>query len=339
MAKDFDATLSQAIDLAAGAAQGPGATAARIRGGRRTRRKRVALSATSFMLVAAVSTAAFALSSSNRGATPQPPAATTSTPPTTAPTSTPATVPSSTDEPATNTPPTSTSGTSGASITSGTSTSTSSASSAPPTSSGTSASAPPAVITTTSLSPDQVPFYSLANWSDTAPLDCTGSLVFSVDASDNCPSYKSVGNAHAAQKVTVIMYGSSGLAVGFAYQDFFTYANAADAQAAFQSLTQGLLADGPLYNGAIDPSTNLPMVSTTTITAQRTGSMAIYHKLRDNNGAPGRLSGLNGGASDRHFYCTVRGNVMAIVVAMGDPSMSNTSNDKTTLAAVAGTLT
>lgn len=134
------------------------------------------------------------------------------------------------------------------------------------------------------------------------------------------------------------MYGSSGLAVGFAYQDFFTYANAADAQAAFQSLTQGLLAEGPLYNGAIDTSTNRPMVSTTTVTAQRTGGMAIYHKLRDNDGTPGRSDGLNGGASDRHFYCTVRGNVIAIVVAMGDPSMSNTSNDKAALTAVAGTL-
>jgi hypothetical protein len=338
VAKDFDATLSEAIDLAAGAAQGPGATAARIRGGRRTRRKRVALSATSFMLVAAVSTAAFALSSSNRGATPQPPAATTSTPPTTAPTSTPATVPSSPDEPATNTPPTSTSGTSG------TSTGTSSTSSAPTNTSSTSPDSPTAPSPTW-LTPGQVPFDNLMKWSTATPVHCTGSMVFNDNYPGNCQTHSSPGKAHTARGLDVFVFHSVGVPAGngawaspTADQDFFTYANATDAQAAFQSVTQRLLAEDAEFAGAIDITTNRPIVSTTTVTAQSAGSIAIDHKFRDDKGAPSEVVGVYSSYSDVHFYFVVKDNILEVLEIGGGVSISTTSNDEAILATVAGAL-
>ena len=63
MSKDFDTTFSDAIDLAAGAAQTAGASAARTRGRTRTMRKRIAISTMSFVLVAAGTTAAFSATS------------------------------------------------------------------------------------------------------------------------------------------------------------------------------------------------------------------------------------------------------------------------------------
>ncbi|MCW2934119.1 MAG: hypothetical protein JWM19_5081 [Actinomycetia bacterium] len=65
MSKDFDVTLSDAIDLAAGAAQTPGASAARIRGRKRAVRKRIAVTTTSFALVAVCATVGFKASSSS----------------------------------------------------------------------------------------------------------------------------------------------------------------------------------------------------------------------------------------------------------------------------------
>ena len=67
VSKDFDSTLSDAIDRAAGAANTAGATAARIRGRERTMRKRIVISTTSIVLVAAGAGAAFAVTSHNGG--------------------------------------------------------------------------------------------------------------------------------------------------------------------------------------------------------------------------------------------------------------------------------
>lgn len=72
MSKDFDATLSEAIDLAAEAAHTKGgATAARIRGRQRTMRKRITVSATTVILLAAGSTAAAVQLIPNSHGTPQ----------------------------------------------------------------------------------------------------------------------------------------------------------------------------------------------------------------------------------------------------------------------------
>lgn len=70
MSKDFDTTLSAAIDRAAEAAQTAGASAARIRGRQRTVRKRIAVSTLSAVLVVVGGTAAFKLASPHDG-TPQ----------------------------------------------------------------------------------------------------------------------------------------------------------------------------------------------------------------------------------------------------------------------------
>ena len=79
MSKDFDTTLSDAIDLAAGAAQTAGAPAARIRGRKRAVRKRIAVTTTSFVLVVVCATVACKASLSNNSGTPTaPPSASTS---------------------------------------------------------------------------------------------------------------------------------------------------------------------------------------------------------------------------------------------------------------------
>lgn len=63
MPKDFDSTLSDALDLAAHSAQTAGPNAARIRGRQRTMRKRIALSTASLALIAVGATAAFKVAS------------------------------------------------------------------------------------------------------------------------------------------------------------------------------------------------------------------------------------------------------------------------------------
>lgn len=63
MVKDFDSTLTDALDLAARSAQTAGPGAARIRGRQRTMRKRIALSTASLALVAVAATAAFKVAS------------------------------------------------------------------------------------------------------------------------------------------------------------------------------------------------------------------------------------------------------------------------------------
>ncbi|HWG26452.1 hypothetical protein [Actinospica sp.] len=70
MSKDFDATLSDALDLVARAAHTAGPTVARIRGRQRTVHQRIALSTASVVLVAVGATAAYFATSSNGGGTP-----------------------------------------------------------------------------------------------------------------------------------------------------------------------------------------------------------------------------------------------------------------------------
>jgi hypothetical protein len=70
VSKDFDTTLSDALDLAARAARTAGPEAARIRGRKRTMHQRIALSTAAFVLVAVGASTAFAVASSNGGHTP-----------------------------------------------------------------------------------------------------------------------------------------------------------------------------------------------------------------------------------------------------------------------------
>ena len=69
MSKDFETTLVDAIDLAAGAAQTAGAQAARTRGRKRSVRKRIALAAMSLVLATSGTVVAIQASSSSDGST------------------------------------------------------------------------------------------------------------------------------------------------------------------------------------------------------------------------------------------------------------------------------
>jgi hypothetical protein len=71
VSKDFDTTLVDALDLAAGAAQTAGAAAARTRGRQRSVRRRNALVAMSLILVAAGTAVTIRASSSSNGGTSQ----------------------------------------------------------------------------------------------------------------------------------------------------------------------------------------------------------------------------------------------------------------------------
>ena len=71
MSKDFDTALADALDHTAHAVHTSGPEAARIRGRKRTVRKRIALSTTALVLVAIGATAAFAATSSTGGGRPQ----------------------------------------------------------------------------------------------------------------------------------------------------------------------------------------------------------------------------------------------------------------------------
>jgi hypothetical protein len=71
MSKDFEAALADALDHTAHVTQTAGPTAARIRGRKRTMRKRIALSTTSLVFVTIGATAAFTATSSHGGGTPQ----------------------------------------------------------------------------------------------------------------------------------------------------------------------------------------------------------------------------------------------------------------------------
>ena len=70
MSKDFDATLSDALNLVADAAQTPGPAAARTRGRKRTMHQRIAISTASLALVAVGATVAFKAVPSHSDTTP-----------------------------------------------------------------------------------------------------------------------------------------------------------------------------------------------------------------------------------------------------------------------------
>jgi hypothetical protein len=80
VSKDFDTTLSDAIDLAAAAARTEGAHAARIRGRKRAVRKRIAVTTTTFVLAAVCVTVAVKASASNDRGTPTAPVSASTSP-------------------------------------------------------------------------------------------------------------------------------------------------------------------------------------------------------------------------------------------------------------------
>lgn len=158
MSKDFDTALSDGLDSVAHAAQSAGPAAARIRGRKRTVRRRVALSAASLVLVAASATVAFEATSSSGAGTPHvtggSPHATASASPTTGATLSPSISP---------TTGASTGSSTGRSATSSPSASSPAMTGSPASSQPTSAN-PQQAVAAAWLSPDQMPFASTFRW-------------------------------------------------------------------------------------------------------------------------------------------------------------------------------
>lgn len=71
MAKDFESTLRDALDLAAQSAHAAGSSAARIRGRKRTMHKRIVVSVTSFAAVVAISAAVVYATTASHGGRPR----------------------------------------------------------------------------------------------------------------------------------------------------------------------------------------------------------------------------------------------------------------------------
>jgi hypothetical protein len=163
VSKDFDRTLSDALDLTAQAAQTAGPTAARIRGRKRTLHQRIALSTVSLVIAAVGATAAFTAASSNGGGTSHP-TVQTSTPVIASPTPT---IGPSASSPAGPTASPSTGASNGQST--GQSTNSSPTMSTPPTSgspaSNQSTNADPQkAVAAAWLTPGQMPFASSFTW-------------------------------------------------------------------------------------------------------------------------------------------------------------------------------
>ncbi len=315
MSKDFDTTLSDAIDLAAGAVQTAGASAARIRGRKRTMRKRIAVSAVSLVLVAVGATVALKATSSTGGGTQRIPAASPSATASTSITTSPS---------PTGSPDSSPTGSPSASVTRSTSA---------------------AAGSETWLTPAQVPFDSIMNWTAGSPSHCPGSMVFMPIYPGDCITHNQPGSAHAAKSMDTVVFNSTGAPTGngawappAANQAFYTYANAADAQSAFQYITNDIRNEDAQFVGGRDANTNRPIVSTTTVTAQTAGGMAIDHRLRDDRGAPGQVNGNASGSSDVHFFFAVKGDVLEVLEIQGGPPISDTANDATILQTVVNAL-
>jgi len=329
VSKDFDTTLSDAIDLAAHAAHTTGAAGARTRGRQRTMRTRIAMSTTSLVIVAVGATVAFKATSSHDGGTPRLTAA--------SPTATASSTPSSAASP------------SG----SPTQTASSSASSAPGSASSSASSNPSTTGSTiaqtaseTWLTAGQLPYDSTMKWSAGSPNHCTGSLVITELYAGGCSEHTDPSGSHFAKTMDTAIFNSTGVPTGngawagtSADQEFYGYASPAAAQSAYQYITQAILGEDSQFVGDLDANApHLPVVSTTTETAHADGAMAIDQTLRDNNGKPAQLNGNDGGQSDLHYYFAVRGDLVEMVVLSGGPAVSVTTNDATTLQTVAGAL-
>jgi hypothetical protein len=325
VSKDFDSTLSDAIDRAAGAANTAGATAARIRGRERTLRKRVVISTTSIVLVAAGAGAAFSVSSHN-GGTPHP---TVASPSVSASPSTGA----STSPSASGTPTTSASGAQSTTASPSTPTSSSSTTS----------------ITTgveVWLTPSQLIYDSTMKWQAASPTSCTaGSFEITSLYPGGCSEHTNSGDPYPAEQMDTRVFSAPGVATGngawagtTADQEFYSYANAADAQSAYQYFTHAFLTEDSQFAGSSDAITHLAVTSTTTETAQASGAMAIDSKLRTSSGKPASLEGNPSEASDRHYFFAVRGDIVEMILVKGGPAVSDTSNDASFLQTVINAL-
>ena len=330
MSEDFDELLSGAVDSAANAARKPGAAVARKRGGQRRTRQRLAASTLAIALLGGVgSVAAVSLghtartpvvSATGTASLPPSPTGSASTSPSPSLSSTPSTSSSPTGSPSSTNTSSGTTGTTG------------------PTGS-TSA-------TETWLTASQVPFDSAMNWIAGSPSSCAGTeLVFMPYYAGGCSEHTDAGAPHPATKMDTLILSSTGAPTGdgawiapAAAQTFYTYPSAADAQAAYDYYTQSVRDEDAQFKGGTAINTGLPLVSTTTVTAQTADAMAIDHTLRDSHGTPAQVDGNPGGYSDVHFFFAVKDDVLEVLQISGGPSVSVTSQDSSTLATVVSAL-
>ena len=327
MSEDFDELLSGAVDSAANAARKPGAAVARKRGGQRRTRQRLAASTLAIALLGGVGSVA-AVSLGHTARTPVVSATgTASVPP--SPTGSASTGPSPS---LSSTPSTSSSPTGSPNSTS--------------TSSGTTGPTGSTSATETWLTASQVPFDSAMNWIAGSPSSCAGTeLVFMPYYAGGCSEHTDAGAPHPATKMDTLILSSTGAPTGdgawiapAAAQTFYTYPSAADAQSAYEYYTQSVRDEDAQFKGGTAINTGLPLVSTTTVTAQTADAMAIDHTLRDSHGTPAQVDGNPGGYSDVHFFFAVKDDVLEVLQISGGPSVSVTSQDSSTLATVVSAL-
>lgn len=327
MSEDFDELLSGAVDSAANAARKPGAAVARKRGGQRRTRQRLAASTLAIALLGGVGSVA-AVSLGHTARTPVVSATgTASVPP--SPTGSASTGPSPS---LSSTPSTSSSPTGSPNSTS--------------TSSGTTGPTGSTSATETWLTASQVPFDSAMNWIAGSPSSCAGTeLVFMPYYAGGCSEHTDAGAPHPATKMDTLILSSTGAPTGdgawiapAAAQTFYTYPSAADAQSAYDYYTQSIRDEDAQFKGGTAINTGLPLVSTTTVTAQTADAMAIDHTLRDSHGTPAQVDGNPGGYSDVHFFFAVKDDVLEVLQISGGPSVSVTSQDSSTLATVVSAL-
>ena len=104
---------------------------------------------------------------------------------------------------------------------------------------------------------------SIMNWTAAGPAHCTGSMVFTPTYPGDCEVQNVPGGAHAAVKMDAVVFDSVGAPTGngawaapAATQDFYTYANATDAQSAFNYITHDILNEDAQFDGSHDAVTN-----------------------------------------------------------------------------------
>ena len=312
MSKDFDSTLSDALDLAALAARTAGPEAARIRGRKRTMHQRIAMSAAAFVLVAAGATTAFAVTFGSGGHTPHltggSPSVTTSASPTTSPTAS-----------------TSASATAGASTSQAASNPSSSGSGSPASSQPTVAD-PHQVVTAAWLSPDQMPFASTFSWNvNTAPV--ANRLTPTVSYVSNVSSYQALTACVDPAKLLPRTIGGQlteyrATNVTVARQFIFFFSDNASAQQTFTWL-QSQYSSACLVSG--------PTVRVTNTGGDGTTS-AAWLTVKTSKSGPVDLSPYN------REYFVLRGSTIAYVEIESTATLPTTYDDAAQISAIASHL-
>ena len=322
MSKDFDSTLSDALDLAARAARTAGPEAARIRGRKRTMHQRIALTTAAFVVVAVGATTAFAVASSDGGHTPHltggSPRVTTSASPTTGPTTSP------------------TAGTSA-------STTASSSSSASGAASGSTASSPASsqaavadphqVVAAAWLSPDQMPFAGTFNWKAQAATPIDQQLTPTVSYIPNNSNYQALtacadpakllprttGGQLTEYRATT---GTSTTSGTVARQFIFFFSDDASAQQTFTWLQS--------------QSSSACLVSGPTVQVSKTGgdgtTSAAWLTVKTSKSGPVDLSPYN------REYFVQRGSTIAYVEIEATATLPTTYDDAAQISTIASHL-